>query len=263
MLQTTQSPKKLRGRVLRKLFFVIAGILSWQITASLLQETYLLPAPMMVVRELRNFPSTYLPAMLITAEESVGGLIISILVGLALVLVMYRFPKSQGYVIPIAIILKATPIVAVAPMLVVWCSPGMPAKLIMAFLVSFFPILQNVHDGVRDTPEGPRSYAHVLGATRLRELVLIRAPFAVPAFASALKVATPLSVVGAIVAEFVTPTAGLGRLLVRAIPSLDTAALFATVICVAVIGLSTYGLAVRCEGWAVKKVHLSQMRASE
>jgi len=251
---------KASRRLTNVLVLAVVSIGIWQITSHALDARYLLPSPISVAAELRAHKDMYLSATLITAEESVGGLTISIAVGLALVLAMYIVPRSEQYILPIAIILKATPIVAVAPMLVVWCGPGMSAKFIMAFLVSFFPILQNVHDGLRNTPEAPQSYAFVLGVTRMRELFFIRAKYAVPEFVSSLKVATPLAVVGAIVAEFVMPTEGLGSFLVRAVPSMDTPRLFATVTCVAIIGLSMYCFALLCEGWAIEKLHLTPVR---
>jgi ABC-type nitrate/sulfonate/bicarbonate transport system permease component len=154
---------------------------------------------------------------------------------------MYFYSPCERLIFPLAIAVKATPVIAIAPIIAIWCGPGELTKILMSTLVSFFPVLQGLHDGLREVPEGPKAYVAVIGTTPLRDLYYVRSWYALRPLASALKIAAPLAVVGALVAEFVQPTAGLGTLLVRHIPSADTEVIFAAIACVATIGLSMYG----------------------
>lgn len=219
---------------------------------------YLVPYPQEVFRELSAKPAAYLVAACHTAGESAAGLLLGVVGASILVLIIFFIPRAEEYIMPLAISLKATPIVAVAPLIAVWLGPGWLSKVVMASLISFFPILQNLNDGLRELPSGTANYLKVLGTSKYRALRLVRIWYATRSFASALKIASPLAVVGAIVSEFIQATKGLGPVLVRSIPATDTSAIVAAVLCVATIGLSMYGLALIFERWMLALAHLER-----
>jgi len=244
--------------LLQASLIVISVVLGWYVIAAELRKPYIIPTPYAVGHELFSSPLLYIENTLTTCIEAVSGLLLSIVTSFVLTLAMYFYAPCQRVVLPLSIIVKATPVVAIAPIVAIWFGPGQVTKVLMSTLVSFFPILQSTHDGLREVPDGPRSYVAVLGTTRFRDLRYVRTWFAIRPFASALKVAAPLAVVGALVAEFVQPTAGLGTLLVRHIPSADTDVIFAAIACVATIGLSMYWVAVELENRLLSMAHLER-----
>jgi NitT/TauT family transport system permease protein len=208
----------------------------WYVASYLISTPYLMPYPHKVGVELYAQPSMYLEAVAYTSIEALGGLILAIIAALLLVMMMYFAPATEKYVMPYAIGIKSTPVIAVAPLLAVWFGPNYLSKVIMSALISFFPILQGGSDALKSLPDEVLSYVRVLGTSRWRELTLIRLYFAAPSFASAMKVAVPLSVVGAMVAEFLGSDKGVGHILFVNVTRANATVIFAAIVCVIFIG---------------------------
>jgi ABC-type nitrate/sulfonate/bicarbonate transport system permease component len=219
----------------------------WWLLSLLIGRIYLVPAPAAVAHALIQNGGMYGEALLYTFSEAAAGLFIGVVFALVLSVVMFLAPLTEKVIMPYAIGMKSTPVIALSPLVAIWFGPsgwgGWLGRATMSALISFFPVLQYVSDAVRSAPEPARLYATVLGTTRLRDLFKIRIWFAVPAFASSLKVAAPLSVVGALVAEFLGSDHGLGHLLFTFVLQLKTAEVFAAVLTVSSAGWLLYGAA--------------------
>lgn len=230
----------------------------WYAIAWAEHTPYLVPYPHVVLGALLANPEMYLGSAFLTATEALGGLALAVVIGLTMALVMFFFRGTQEYIMPYAIAIKATPVVAFAPLLALYLGPGASAKVIMSAMIAFFTILQYTWDALKSVPEGPRDYVAVLGASRWRDLRLVRMWFVAPSFGSALKVAAPLAVVGAIVAEFVQSDSGIGFLLKKSLNNTDAAGQFAATVSVAMVGFSFYALAWFVERWMLKQARMER-----
>lgn len=235
-----------------------AGVALWWTLAAVVRMPYLIPNPLAVAQELEKHPGYFLSAGWTTARESLAGLAMSVATGVVMATWIYLDSRFGPFLLQIAVVLKVIPIVALAPLLAVCLGGGFWTKALMAALVSFFPILQSTYDGLMSVPEDVRLFTLVRGVSRMRELRLVRGWYAVPHFASSLKTAAPLAVVGAAVAEFVLPTSGLGQSLVSHIANVNTEYVFAIVICMSAIGIALYGVTAIVESFLLAFSHFKR-----
>jgi NitT/TauT family transport system permease protein len=241
-----------------KLEVVLITLAVWYIASYLINASYLVPYPHKVCAELATNKFLYIEAIAYTALEALGGLAIATFLALLLVMIMYFVPPTEKYIMPYAIGIKSTPIIAVAPLLIVWFGPGYSSKIIMAALISFFPILQGVSDALKSVPSEVLHYMKVLGTTRRRELILVRSFFAMPPLASSMKIAAPLSVVGAIVSEFLGADKGLGHILFKSITGARTTVIFSAVVCVVLIGWFFHTCTATSEKWLLRHLRMER-----
>jgi len=140
-----------------------------------------------------------------------------------------RFSTLEQGLFPIAIAVKTTPIVAVAPLLVIWLGTGWWSKIVAVILICFFPVLVTRSRASRPRTPSTASCFQTLGASRAQEFRKLRIPYCLPYLFSALKISSSLAIVGAIVGEFVGATQGLGYLIMVSSAHLETATLFAAI----------------------------------
>lgn len=208
---------------------------------------YLLPAPTDIARELWKGGSRYLGAAGVTLGEAVAGLLLGVAIGTLVATLITFWSGLERGVLILAILIKATPIVAIIPMLIIWFGFGMGPKVIVTGLMTFFPVLVNVHAGLSAIDDATLALFHSLNASRWEILRHARWPAALPYLFAALRVVGPLSLVGAVVAEWAGASSGLGRTMWLAYTNLDMPALFAAVVCSALMGVGLYGLMVALE----------------
>ncbi len=173
--------------------------------------SFLLPAPSAIVKAGLNIsPAQWLSNIAATLRVAVMGYLVAIAVSipLAVALVNSRFLSRILY--PIIVIVQSTPIVAVAPIIVVMLGASDLPRVVITFLITFFPIVVSTVTGLKATPEELIELSRSLRAGGAREMLHIRLPFAVPYIFSALKISTTLSIIGAVIAEFVAAEHGLG-----------------------------------------------------
>jgi len=173
--------------------------------------SFLLPAPSAIVVAGFNVSvSQWLSNIGATLRVALMGYVAAIVVSipLAVALVSSRFLSRTLY--PMIVIVQSTPIVAVAPIIVVTLGASDLPRVVITFLITFFPIVVSTVTGLMATPEELIELSRSLRAGRVREMLHIRLPFAVPFIFSALKISTTLAVIGAVVAEFVAAEHGLG-----------------------------------------------------
>ncbi|MGA2126603.1 MAG: ABC transporter permease [Xanthobacteraceae bacterium] len=190
----------------------VALIAIWEAACRLFAiPSFLLPAPSAIVAAGFDIPpAVWLGHIGATLRVALMGYAAAILVSvpLAVALVSSRFLSRTLY--PILVVVQSTPIVAVAPIIVVTLGAADLPRVVITFLITFFPIVVSTVTGLQATPEELIELSRSLRAGRLREMLHIRLPFAVPYIFSALKISTTLAVIGAVVAEFVAAERGLG-----------------------------------------------------
>jgi NitT/TauT family transport system permease protein len=169
---------------------------------------YILPGPILVAKTLVADWGTLAPSLVVTVEITVAALAAAVLVG-GLLAVLFSLSRwLELSLIPYAIILQVTPIVAIAPLIIVWANDVDLSLLICAWLVAFFPILSNTILGLRSVDPNLISLFDLYGAGRWRTLIHLRLPTALPYFLGGLRISGGLALIGAVVAEFVAGTGG-------------------------------------------------------
>lgn len=210
----------------------------------------ILPSPSAILSSVIEHRTELLRESVITMTEAVSGFLLGSLLGLTLAAWFAYSESAKETLYPYAIGLKAVPMYAMAPILAIWFGTGMEAKIVLAALVSFFPVLVGGVAGFEAATPNERSLFRLLGASRWQEFFLLRFPRSFTHIFPSLRIATTLSVVGAVVGEFMGSSRGLGHLIVEASYYLDTARMFAAVIIVSMIGLLFFGLV----SWIEKRV---------
>ena len=167
-----------------------------------------------------------------------------------------RFHTLEEGLFPIAIAVKTTPIVAIAPLLVIWLGTGWWSKIVAAILICFFPVLVNTVKGLKAADLEYRELFETLGASRAQEFRKLRVPYCLPYLFSALKISSSLAIVGAIVGEFVGATQGLGYLIMISSAHLETATLFAAISAAALAGIAMFYVI----GWTERRHLLAERR---
>jgi NitT/TauT family transport system permease protein len=205
---------------------------------------YILPAPSLVAVTLwRDLPSL-LPSLWFTLRITVGALLLAIAGGVALAAVFALSRRIETALFPLAIVLQVTPIVAIAPLILIYVESTTAALLICAFIVAFFPILANTVVGLRSADAGLRDLFTLYGASRWQRLRLLLVPSALPYFLAGLRIAGGLALIGAVVAEFVAGTggsaSGLAYVILESGYRLQIPKMFAALALVSAIGIAIF-----------------------
>jgi NitT/TauT family transport system permease protein len=220
---------------------VIALMVLWEAgTRALGIPAFLLPPPSAVVGAIAKHWSLLAVASGWTTLEIVLGFALSIAVGIPLALMIFLWPPFARAVLPLLISSQAMPKVAVAPLLLVWFGFGLMPKVLIAFLIAFFPVVINTAVGLAAIEPEKIFLARSMGLGAMDTFFKIRLPDALPAIFAGLKISITLAVVGAVVGEFVGGDAGLGYLLMVANGSMDTQLLFAGIVCLTILGVALY-----------------------
>jgi NitT/TauT family transport system permease protein len=220
----------------------IAGlVLLWWILARSSDPT-LLPGPVAVwdrfIQSLQD--GTYLPALGTTTQEASLGWLIAALVALPLGYAVGKLRTLEAALAPYLAGSQAMPVVAIAPLLVVWLGFGLAPKVLICALIAFFPMLATTASGVRGVPADLRDAARVFGASTLRLAVRIEIPLAARTVMAGVKIAAALSVTGAVVGEFISSDQGLGFLIMIGRTDFDTPLIFVALLSLVAMGALAY-----------------------
>jgi putative hydroxymethylpyrimidine transport system permease protein len=229
------------------LVFILLG--AWELAArwhviadALSLKPYLVPAPSDVASSLWSDRSLLASNAWVTLREVLGGLAIAIAAGFALAVSLHLSPTLRRAFYPLLIASQTVPIIAIAPILVIWFGFGAGPKLAIIALVCFFPVTVNTLDGFRAVdPELPK-LMRTLDASRFGILVRVETPAALPYFLSGAKIAVAVAVIGAVFAEWAGSSAGLGNLILNANSTLQTALVFAAITVLSAIAIGLFGL---------------------
>jgi NitT/TauT family transport system permease protein len=231
------SPALLRPSRWLPLVLMLAALAAlWQLGSHALP--YLLPPLGDVGATLSQDSGYYLRNALVTLGEALGGLAIGLVVAFVLAVVVSESTLARRAIMPVAVILNVTPLVAITPALVVAFGFGPAPKLIVTALICFFPILINTSVGLRAVPLPVLQVYRTMHASRFETLWYIRVPSALPYLFAALRIVFPLSIVGAVVAELSAAgsSAGLGTAISLASSMNRLAAVYASIAILALLG---------------------------
>lgn len=225
-------------------------IVSWQLLTWLFSvPDWLLPSPLVVV----SSTQAWLPALPVhigaTLFETVSGFVIAVLVGVPLAMLVVASATFRDSIYPILVLLQVVPKLAIAPLFLMWVGYGLGSKVLMAFLLAFFPIVVGTAAGLQSVPSELLDMSRVLQASKLRIFATIRLPWALPHLFSAMKLAISLALIGAIIGEFVGSDTGLGYVILAASGSMNTGLTFGAIVILAVIGIVLFDIIERLERW--------------
>lgn len=224
---------------------LIAALVVWGFAADVSRlPAFMLPSPLDVWARLARAltDGSLLRNTLVTLVEVLGGLGLGMGVALSLGYVLAKSPTAERLLAPYIVASQSVPTVAIAPLLVIWFGPGIFSKILVAALIVFFPVLVNSIVGVRSVPEELKELMRSLRATRWQVFTKLEAPAAMPVILGGLKVGATLSVIGAVVGEFVGSDAGLGFLINVGRGQYDTALVFVAILVLVVMALGMYAV---------------------
>ena len=225
----------------------LVGVLGlWELVVRIRSiPAYLLPPPSGILTAGIGNIESLASASWTTAQSALIGFSLSAILGISLAIFLGISRLLERAFYPYAVFLQTVPIVAIAPLLVIWFGPGQKAVSVAAFIVSVFPIMANTLTGLRSVDPALRDLFRLHGASPLQTLFLLSLPHATPNIVTGLRVAGGLAVIGAIVGEFVAGfsegAAGLGIRILESYRLLRTDLLFAYVFCACILGLTLFG----------------------
>lgn len=189
---------------------VLLGLLAgWEALVRLAQiPAYTLPAPSLIAATLWLHFGSLAGSWWVTVQVTAGALALACAGGVLIAVVFALSPTLERALFPVAVVLQVTPIVAVAPLILIYVHSTTAALLLCAWIVAFFPILSNTVIGLRATDANLRDLFRLYRATPWQRLALLRAPTALPYFVAGLKISGGLSLIGAVTAEMVAGAAG-------------------------------------------------------
>jgi len=213
-------------------------LLVWEIGVRVTKApAYLIPTPSVIFQTfVAEFPRLAFHGW-VTLYEMLLGYALAVVVAIPLAIAITSSDRFDRFAMPTLLFFQVVPKVAVAPLFLVWFGVGVLPKVLVAFLISFFPIVIDAAVGLRSMSSEMRDLARSMGATRLQVFARFRLPTSLPYLFSGLKVAATLAVAGAVVGEFVGADKGLGYLLLVTNSNLETALMFATLFALTIIGL--------------------------
>ena len=223
----------------------LAGILAflaiWEVAVAVLKvPAYLLPPPTAIIRVFIDEFAKIAFHGWVTTYEMLLGYALAVGIGIPLAIAITSSERFDRFVMPQMLFFQVVPKVAIAPLFLVWFGVGALPKVLVAFLISFFPIVIDAAVGLRSMSTEMRDLARSMGASRLQVFAQFRLPTSLPYLFSGLKVAATLAVAGAVVGEFVGADKGLGYLLLVTNSNLETALMFATLFALTFIGLAFF-----------------------
>ncbi|MBN9317387.1 MAG: ABC transporter permease [Devosia sp.] len=234
-------------RIVVPVSMLVAAVIAWHLAVVLNNiPKYILPAPYDVVLSLWNDWPTLLPALLVTLRITFTALILALVGGVAMAIILVQSKWIELALFPYAVILQVTPVIAIAPLLLIYVPDTQAVLLIIAFLVAFFPILSNMVAGLKSVDHNLLNLYDLYGASRWQTLLYLKLPASLPYFMAGLRIAGGLALIAAVVAEFAAGTAGQGSgLAFRLLESqyrLNIPRLFAALLLLTGTGIAIFGL---------------------
>jgi len=222
---------------------MVALLAVWEAAARLLSlPPYLLPAPSAIARSIDANSAVLIKESVTTTLETALGFVLSVVVGVPLALAIYLWKPFARAVYPVLVSSQAVPKVAVAPLFLVWFGFGLLPKVLIAFLIAFFPVVINTAMGLAALEREKIYLARSMGLGPVATFFKIQLPNALPSIFAGLKISITFAVVGAVVGEFVGGQGGLGYLLLIANGNMDTALLFAGIVALTLLGIVLFAL---------------------
>lgn len=234
-----------RQRLVLALVSLTVGLILWEMAVRLGDfPAFILPPAGLVVRRLVEAlaDGSLWRHSAVTLGEVLAGLSLGVLAATTLGYLLARWPALERLLAPYIVASQAVPVVAIAPLLIIWFGPGVLSKILICALIVFFPVLVNTVVGLRSVPEDLRDLMRSLLADTWQTLRHLELPAALPVFLGGLRIGATLAVIGAVVGEFVGADRGLGFMINRARAQYDTALVFVAILALVTMALTLYGL---------------------
>jgi len=241
---------------------VLVALWQWLVTAMEL-PAYLVPSPFLMMQTLVHDWVPLGMALLVTLKITVLSFIVATIAGVLISFLFVQSKRIETALFPYAVLLQVTPIVAVAPLIIIWVKNPTAAMTVCAALVALFPIIANTTLGLRSIDPDLQSYFKLNRATRWQQLVRLRIPSALPYFFGGLRISSGLALIGAVVAEFVAGTggsgAGLAYQILQAGFQLNIPRMFAALLLISLTGVALFALMAWLSKLALGSWHASEL----
>lgn len=245
------------------MLLLLVGAWQWYVVAFEVPH-YILPSPQRVAEALVADWPVLAPALLVTLKITFGALGLALVGGVLLAALMAQSRWIELALYPYAVVLQVTPVVAIAPLILIYAPTTQVALMIVAWLVAFFPILSNTVQGLKSTDHNLVSLFELHGASRWQTLLHLRIPSALPYFLTGLRIGGGLSLIAAVVAEFAAGSAGRASgLAFRLLESqfrLNTPRLFAALLLLSATGIAIYAATSLISWLLLRRWHESAVR---
>ena len=222
---------------------------------------YIIPKPSLIFLTLVYEWHTLFPALLITVYVTFIALLLAVVIGVLVAIIISQFRIVEISLMPYTVILQVTPIIAIAPLIVILVDDTFIAALICAWLVAFFPILSSTLIGLKSIDHGLQDLFKLYRASRIQKLLFLQLPSALPYILSGFKISAGLSLIGAIVAEFVTgiggTSSGLAYVIIESSYRLEIPKMFAALILIAFTGVIIFIMAHFISNFSLRNWHES------
>lgn len=251
-------------RILLPVIVLAAGIAVWDVVVRLNGiQPYVLPGPGMVFQTLVDDWPVLSQSLLVTLLTTLEGFVAAAFGGIALALLFNQSKWLEYSLFPYAVILQVTPVIAIAPLLLIYL-PQQTAVVVCAWIVGFFPVLSNTTLGLNSVDRNLAGLFQLYGASRFQTLAHLKLPAAMPHILGGLRIAGGLSLIGAVVAEIAAGSAGAGSGLAYRIAEsgyrLNIPRMFAALLLLSVAGIVIYGLLALTSYLMLRRWHESALR---
>lgn len=245
--------------------FGIAFLIIWEAAVRINDlPQYLLPSPTNIVVTLFHDFHSLFPSLLVTIRITIEAFVVAAVGGLLLAMLFTSSRWIERSLFPYAVIMQVTPIVAIAPLIIIWAKDTQLALLICAWLVAFFPVVSNAAVGLNSTDRNLVDLFRLYGANRWQSLILLRLPSSMPFYLAGLRIAGSLALIGAVVAEFVAGTGGArSGLAYRILESgyrLEIPRMFAALVLISGTGIAIFFLLSMLSRFVLRHWHESAQR---
>lgn len=252
-------------RIVVPIAMLLLFVAAWQAYVTIADVPhYILPSPTRIAQALATDWPMLSWALWITVQTTLAALALALIGGVALAIFLVQSKWIELAFFPYAVVLQVTPIVAIAPLILVYASSTQQAILICAWLVAFFPILSNTMQGLKSTDHNLLNLFELYGATRWQTLIHLRLPNALPYFLTGLRIAGGLALIAAVVGEFAAGTAGgnagLAFRLLESQFRLNIPRLFAALVLLSATGVVIYAATSLVSYLLLHKWHESAVR---
>jgi NitT/TauT family transport system permease protein len=222
---------------------VIGFVVAWQALVMIfVVPSWLLPAPSVIWMEFVKQAHLLGKHVLATGLGAVSGLVIGAAAGLILAILMVESRLLGRILMPLLVIDQSIPKMALAPIFVIWFGTGMMTRVVIAMVISFFPVVVNAVRGMTTVDHRLNDLMTTIAASRLDVLRKVQLPNSVPYTFAGLKVAVPLSIIGAVIAEFMQSDSGLGYVVLVAVGNVNTPMVFVAVLLMALLSLCLFAI---------------------
>ena len=227
---------------------ILGLVVVWEVCVRTMSiPAWQLPPPSAILVELVASIDLLWQHTVVTVLEIVIGFAISLVVGLVLSAGIAYSSLLQRSIYPIVISSQTVPIIAIAPLLLIWVGYGLAPKVIIVAIICFYPIVVNTVDGLKAIDPDMVNMMRALGATKFEVFRKLQIPTALPFIFSGIKISISVSVIAAVIGEWVGASEGLGYLIIYSQPLFLTSRVFAAILILAVLGVSLFVIAVLCE----------------